>query len=203
MSMWNVPQHSYEEIRQVIIDILQRDPALGGYPRQFNDLLEQSGLSFTRREQAAGRPSNPALHPHDVELVRDVFWDLFRQGVITLGKDSSNDNWPWFRLSHFGTTTIRTLSPYRFHDVQSYLSLVQAAAPDILPEAVVYLEEAIAAFYADCLLSSCGYAGSCCGSRVSKALECRGERSAYVRLVHETGEGQGWSHPAQDCSVST
>ena len=113
------PQHTYEEIRQVVIDILQRDPAQGGYPTanrypsQFNDLLQEVGLSFSRRQQGTGRPSDlvrqNALHLRDVELVRDVFWDLLRQGVITLGKNSSNDNWPWFRLSHFGTETLHTL----------------------------------------------------------------------------------------------
>jgi hypothetical protein len=74
-------------------------------------------------------------------------------------------------------TTIRTLSPYRFHDVQSYLSLVQAAAPDILPEAVVYLEEAIAAFYADCLLSSCVMLG------VAAEAE-------FLRLLNVAANGQ-------------
>jgi hypothetical protein len=160
MTSWSASEHNYEEVRQVVIEILQKDPsrgghpAINGFPNQFNDLARQVGIIFAQRASTRGLQIDPAashaLHAKDEELIRDVFWDLFRQGVITLGKNSSNDNWPWFRLSHFGSTTIRTLSPYRFHDVRSYLSLVQTADPDISPEAVVYLEEAVAAFYADC-----------------------------------------------------
>ncbi len=48
----------------------------------------------------------PHLHPNDSELVRDIFWDLFRQGSITLGWNDSNDAWPFFRLSHVGGQTL-------------------------------------------------------------------------------------------------
>ena len=66
-----------------------------------------------------------------------------------------NAGWPWFQLSHFGESALRsTQSPYRFHDVRSYLSIVRSKIPDVSTEAVVYLEEAIAAFYADCLLAA-------------------------------------------------
>jgi hypothetical protein len=95
------------------------------------------------------------LHPHDAELVRDVFWDLFRQGFITLGMNDGNPQWPFFRLSHFGENTLKTQSPYGFHDTGSFLTLVRAEVPDISPEAVTYLTEAVSAFYAGCLLASC------------------------------------------------
>jgi hypothetical protein len=75
------------------------------------------------------------------ELVLDVFWDLFRQGFITLGIDSShNAGWPWFRLSRFGTKALQNQSPYRFHDTTSYIAILKKEVPDILDEAVAYLE---------------------------------------------------------------
>jgi hypothetical protein len=95
------------------------------------------------------------LLTRDAELVRDVFWDLFRQGFITLGMNNSNPMWPWFRLSHFGQQTLHTQSPYRFHNTASFLAVVKKEVPDISPEAVAYLDEAVAAFYAGCLLASC------------------------------------------------
>ena len=87
--------------------------------------------------------------------MRDVFWDLFRQGFITLGKDDPNNMWPWFRLSHFGQKTLQIQSPYRFHDTTSFIAMTKREVPDISPEATAYLEEAVAAFYAGCLLASC------------------------------------------------
>jgi hypothetical protein len=80
---------------------------------------------------------------------------LFRQGFITLGMNDSNPNWPWFRLSHFGQQTLQSQNPYRFHDTASFLAMVKKEVPDISTEAVTYLDEAVAAFYAGCLLASC------------------------------------------------
>lgn len=87
--------------------------------------------------------------------MRDVFWDLFRLGFITLGSNNSNPNWPRFRLSHFGQTTLKTNRPLHFHDTTSYLTLVKKQVPDISKEAIEYLDEAVAAFYAECRLAAC------------------------------------------------
>jgi hypothetical protein len=59
----------------------------------------------------------------------------------------------------------------RFHDTTSYLAIVRNEVPDILDEAVAYLEEAVAALYADCLLASCVMLG------VAAEAE-------FLRLVH-------------------
>ncbi|MBO6707539.1 MAG: hypothetical protein JJ912_15715, partial [Roseitalea sp.] len=83
------------------------------------------------------------------------FWDLFRQGAITLGMNNSNPNWPFFRLSHLGERTLASQSPWRFHDTSSYLTLVRREVPDLSDQAAVYLDEAVQAFYAQCLLASC------------------------------------------------
>jgi hypothetical protein len=111
------------------------------------------------------------LHPYDAELVRDVFWDLFRQGFITLGLDDANPTWPFFRLSHFGEKALKTQSPYRFHDMGSFLTLVKTEVPDVCPEAVVYLEEAVAAFYAGCLVACCVMLGVAAEAEFLRLLE--------------------------------
>jgi hypothetical protein len=75
---------------------------------------------------------------------------LHPYGFVTLGTDSShNAGWPWFRLSHFGANALKSQGPYRFHDTASYLAIVRNEVPDTLDEAVAYLEEAVAALYAD------------------------------------------------------
>jgi hypothetical protein len=95
------------------------------------------------------------LHPHDADLVLEVVWDLFRQGIITLGLNTSNPGWPWLRLSRFGQQTLQSGKPYRFHDTSSFIVLVRQEVPDISSEAVAYLDEAVAAFYAGCFLAAC------------------------------------------------
>lgn len=148
--------HSYEEIRQVVVDILIGKEAASYEVNQFVNLQTGVAEVFLRRsaQQLGGRPP-PRPGPHDAELIRDVFWDLFRQGAITLGWNDSNPTWPFFRLSHFGERTLAAQSPFRFHDTASFISLVRSNVPDLAAETVPYLQEAIAAFYAGCHLASC------------------------------------------------
>ncbi|MGO9232122.1 MAG: hypothetical protein ACLQKA_23240 [Bryobacteraceae bacterium] len=154
-------QHSYEELRGVVVDILLKRERVAYEPTQYPNLVTGVAEVLERRSRPVGQAS-PHVSPYqtrlgggDGELVRDVFWDLFRQGFITLGLNDNNDKWPWFRLSYFGQRTIATQSPFRFHDTSSFVGLVKAEVPDISPSAVTYLEEAVAAFYADCSLSCC------------------------------------------------
>ena len=152
--------HSYEEIREVIVGILGR-PAGPDYPGSFTGLRGAVGLYFEQRKPrpAAQGPviyySDQSLTQPEAELVRDVFWDLFRQGYITLGSNDSNPGWPNFRLSPFGVKHLASNSADRFHDTSSYITLVRAAAPEVGADAVMYLEEAVAAFYAGCYLAAC------------------------------------------------
>src|SRR5205807_8390321 len=88
-AMWNLPQHTYEELREVVIDILLRREGVMYPPDQWASLSSGLAEVIGRREakpgQLTSRHDQPRLHPQDVELIRDVFWDLFRQGFITLG----------------------------------------------------------------------------------------------------------------------
>src|SRR5271166_1388229 len=43
--------------------------------------------------------------------------------------------------------------PYRFHNKAGFMKALCSEVIDISPNAVVYLREAVAAFYMDCLLS--------------------------------------------------
>jgi hypothetical protein len=155
--------HSYEELRGVVIDILigtENTFQDGNYANLVvgvANVLVKRGAPYNDNHLAS--PGGVRMQPTDVELVRDIFWDLFRQGIITLGRDENASSWPWFRVSHHARETLLKKSPYRFHDVASYLKLVRNEAVDISDAAVSYLEEAIATYYADCLLASCVMVG--------------------------------------------
>jgi len=157
--MWNQDQHTYEEIREAVVSIILGNETLTYPPNQFGVLVDGVGEVFARRTARPGQPVNrhdqKPIHPHDAELVRDVFWDLFRQGFITLGLNNSNAEWPWFRLSHFGENALSRQTPYLFHDTGTYIALVKREVPDILARTTEYLSEAVATFYAGCLLASC------------------------------------------------
>lgn len=145
-----LPPHTYEEIREIVIDILLGREKTTYDVQQWVSLLSGVGEVFARRLKA----EDQRLDRQDAELVRDVFWDLFRQGFITLGVNHDNPMWPFFRLSHFGQQTLQSDRPYRFHDTTSFLAMVRAEVPDVSPEAIAYLDEAVSAFYSGCLLAS-------------------------------------------------
>lgn len=194
--MWNSPQHSYEEIREAVVDIILGKEPVAYEPSQYAHLVAGVGEIFNRR-QSPPQPqqryisgSGGRLHPYDVELVRDVFWDLFRQGFITLGLNDSNPNWPFFRLSHFGQQTLQNQQPYRFHDTASFLALVRQEVPDISQEAVAYLDEAVASFYAGCLLASCVMLGVAAEAEflrlVDVAVNSQVHGAAFKAVTKET-----------------
>jgi hypothetical protein len=155
--MWNAKQHSYEELRNVMLDVLTS----GGGGNQYLTLIERTARVINQRENSnvdlgtgvIYQGASTALHPHDRDLMLEIFWDLFRQGIITLGLNDSNPGWPFFRLSRFGQSETAH-HPYRFHDTGSYISMITKAVPDLLPAAKLYLEEAVAAFYSGCLLAA-------------------------------------------------
>jgi len=119
--MPELPQHTYEEIREVVIDVLlKKDPTVN----QFTLVLDKVALILEQRNPIPGRQAGVRdyMHKSDKALVREVFWDLFRQGVITLGIDDFNSGWPWFQLSRFGESALAQQNPYRFHDTSSYIN---------------------------------------------------------------------------------
>jgi hypothetical protein len=148
--------HSYEEIRDVSIDILLNREQVDFSPDQWANFTIGIAQVFARREGRSqpGRHHQYQLDSREAELARDVFWDLFRQGFITLGLNDANPQWPFFRVSHFGNATLAHDSPYRFTDSSTYLTMVREHVPDLDNVTEMYLDEAVRAFHAGCLLSA-------------------------------------------------
>ena len=100
--------HSYEEIRQVVIDILsQREKGAHiGDVNQFVGLQNAVAKVFVVRETGA-RANDIEVHHaklsyQDAEYFREVFWDLFLQRIIVLGMNDANPEYPWFKVSSHG-----------------------------------------------------------------------------------------------------
>jgi hypothetical protein len=97
--------HSYEEIGDAALDVLvgRVKPKHGA--QQYETLRVGVAEALARRDepenpQAARRP--PVLSHPDNELFLEVFWGLFREGIITLGYNDANRDFPFFRLTQWG-----------------------------------------------------------------------------------------------------
>lgn len=154
--------YSYEEIRSVVIDILAGREKGRYEASQYNSLLHCVGEVFERRSPLFQQQekleclfsSNAKLDGQDREILSEVFWDLFRQGIITLGSNDANLEYPFFRVSSQGKRILANQHSYFFHDVSTYEQLIRNEIPNIDVVTMVYLKEAMQAFRVGCLLSS-------------------------------------------------
>lgn len=145
--------HSYEELRSAVLDILAGREHTYYEANQYEHLKIGVADALQSRE-LGGRIANSQLSSHDSEIFLELFWDLFRQGIITLGMNDSNREFPWFRVTSFGKKLLAGDSPYFFHDLSSYEKVITDTIPDIDDVTLTYLKEAMQAFMSGCLLSS-------------------------------------------------
>ncbi|MGV8108106.1 hypothetical protein [Methanospirillum sp.] len=155
--------HTYDELYQVAIDILKgNDPLKNPF---YGDIAQFVSLHHRIAEILYFRDNNLERFPSDLDgkftlsrddedLFRDVFWDLFRQGIITLGMDNNNVEYPWFRVSYLGKKILENQSLYYFHSVETYEKVLRENIPDIDDVTVIYLKEAMQSYLQGCVLSA-------------------------------------------------
>ena len=147
-------EHSYEEIRSATLDLLSGREKASSYDlSQYQHLLINVACLFLKRETGTVHV-NATLSSADSEKFLEVFWGLFREGVITLGLNDSNREFPFFRVSEFGKRLLDGGQAYFFHDVSSYEKIIKTQIPNIDDVTLVYVKEAMQAFKTGCVLSS-------------------------------------------------
>lgn len=147
--------YSYEEIRAAAFSVL------GGQvprytPNQYIALSHGVAAALgIQSKPAFSYPSGePSLAGSDADIFLEVFWDLFREGVITIGLDDSNREFPFFRLTTLGKRIVHGENSYFIHDVSSYEKRILNVVPKIDPVTLLYLKEALQAFRSGCILSA-------------------------------------------------
>lgn len=148
--------HSYEELRSLTLDILAGRERPSYSPDQFAHLVIGVAEVVEQREGRSDRRrgSDAQLSVTDRELVREIFWDLFRQGVITIGSDNANQNYPHFKVSQFGRRILENENTYFFHDLTTYTTLIKSNVPHINDITLLYLQEAMQSFKSGCMLAA-------------------------------------------------
>ena len=149
--------HDADELRDVVLDVILDAGETGA--NSFDRLLEKTALELGKRDALAGRKKPlsagpPRLKPAESEQALEIAWDLARRGVVTFGREASSPAWPGLRRSRFGEHAPRR-DAHRFSDSREFLRMFRPETADMSPDAAVYLREALAAFYMDCLLSAC------------------------------------------------
>ncbi len=183
--------HSYEEIRKVALDLLSGRESPSYSLVQYEHFRLSVGGAFARREGKTIDPQNPQLDSEDNEIFLEVFWDLFRQGIITLGINNSNREFPWFRVTGLGEKIIQNQSGYFFHDVSSYEEIIKSEIPSINEITLLYLKESMQAFQSGCLLSATVMLGVATEHTFNLLLESTQESVSWKTIFLEVTKQRG------------
>jgi len=149
--------HSYEELRTAAFDILSGRVQPAYDPSQYRHLSIGVAKALSERkgqQHYSGLGENSALESEDADIFLEVFWDLFRQGVITLGLNDSNPEFPFFRLTSLGKRIVDGSDAYFVHDTSGYEARIKKEIPNIDSVTLLYLKEALQAFSSGCILSA-------------------------------------------------
>lgn len=108
--------HTYEEVRLVVIDLLatrERSLHMADETRQYNTLRTAVADVLEHREDRSpdDRHHRPALSANDRAVFHEVFWDLFRHGIITPGINDANLEFPHFASPISGEKSWKTRTP--------------------------------------------------------------------------------------------
>lgn len=188
----NQQEHSYEELREVVINVMLEANDNG--VDRFEKLLDKAAVQLCQQDGLEhgqlGFSYDPAsqLHPNDAELVLEIVWDLFRQGILTLGSNVSNPGWPWLRLTRFGEYALQH-GPGRLHNKAEFIKALRAEAADLSPNAVAYLKEAVAAFYRDCLLAACAMLSIAAETEFLRLLDAAKSNKTYGKYFSRIEDG--------------
>jgi hypothetical protein len=177
--------HSYEEIRAAALDVLAGREQVPYEPTQYGNISIGVAEVFARRErpseQTCGSRQPFHLSSADREVFLEVFWDLFRQGIITLGLNDSNRAFPFCRLSRLGQRLVNNQDTYFFHDVSSYTKWLQQEVPSVDPVTLLYVQEALQAFRSGCILSSTVMLGVATEHSFLQVVEAAEQSATYAK----------------------
>lgn len=139
--------HTYSEIRSLVLEIILGKTRR---PSQFAGLQEMVQDAIKQRERL------PHYRFASVEdnIFREVFWDLFREGIITLGYDGPNREFPWFKLKEEGRFLTDCEGLHFFHDSNTHEALLKNEVGAIDTLTLLYLKEAMNSFTAGCMLAA-------------------------------------------------
>lgn len=148
-------EHSYEELRTIVLEIISGREKVSYPAEQFQHLVLGVAEVLERRE-GKEQPDRQQrrLSSTDSESVREIFWDLFLQRIITLGINDSNREYPFFKVSSQGKRILDNQNPYIFHDVSTYTSLIKTNVPSINATTLLYLQESMQSYRSGCLLAA-------------------------------------------------
>ena len=133
-----------ELVRAIVLERLRTDRSWSQY--------DLSGEGFDRYVVYVGDQAQNGRR-RIASLAQDVLWEFMIQGIIAPGLNTSNPNFPWFRITAHGQKVLaaREFLP---HDSTGYLDRFREEITDFDPTVYAYLSESLNCFTRGCLIAS-------------------------------------------------
>jgi hypothetical protein len=189
----NQLEPSDDDLREAVVEVMldAGDEGVKTFDRLLAktmlELGKRTGIAVARQHlsPAGTARSNPIVS----ERVLEISWDLARRGIVTFAPDASIPEQAGLRRSRFCEFALRG-NPPRYHDSKGFLKALRLETADISPDAAVYLREAVAAFYMDCLLSSCAILGIAAEDEFLRVLGVAKNSRSYGQYFSRIGDDQ-------------
>ncbi|MDD5259481.1 MAG: hypothetical protein PHD29_05895 [bacterium] len=161
----------YEILRHLVLEAL-KDNTMNQWAT-----LRNSVASLAMQNSYIKNTSD--FNNRDEENIREIMHGLYVQGIIVFGMNASNPNWPWFKITDYGSKCLASseIIPY---DPEEYLSKLRMNIPNIDEAIISYVTESLETFLRGCYMASTVMLG--CASE--KALILLSE--AYQNTIIDT-----------------
>ncbi len=172
----------YQEVLTLTMSALQSLPK-----GQFEELARRVFADAQRRDLVGAYDGSVMVGGRTVagaqvaEHVREAMWDCLLKRIIVFGRDNSNPEWPFYRVTDHGRSVLADLSRPQPYDPDGFLRFFDSTCPKADPAVRSYLAEAVQAFNASCVRSSAVMIG--CGSEKLLLLLAETFESAIAEPV--------------------
>jgi hypothetical protein len=161
-----------EELRSLVLECLRNNEVTQYVVlcRSVARIAREKGLDHSIERPANSHYSSDAdenLHRCDSERVLEIVWSLVVERILTIGANRDNASWPHFRITEYGKRVLSSTEPIP-HDPSGYLKRLVKSVPKVDPIIQVYVEESLATFSINAILSS------------TIALGCASERAIIL-----------------------
>jgi len=149
----------YEELRPLVLEAIKQ--LVGSGSLQLVNILNQTdSVARSRGFYADVRPwsyggqvTKHHMPSEDREKTRQIVWEFILQGILAIGLDELNPNFPFVSITEYGKRVLESgqTLPY---DPDGYLRKLRTEIPDLDPLIEMYLSESLQAYLKGLMFSS-------------------------------------------------
>jgi len=105
------------------------------------------------RYSGYGMGSEKYMPSMDREKVRQILWEFILQGILSIGRDEANPNFPYLSITEHGRQVIESGESLPY-DPDGYLKKLKTEIPNLDPLIEMYVSESLQAYLKGLIFSS-------------------------------------------------